>query len=174
LSYRASEVPRLVAHLKSLCDSGADIVPFPDAGDLTASWGADPWSVGYLVAKVREACPPGYIVPFVCQYTNNKLIMVRGNGNLFSYAVMALMCDIKYCRTRVRRIARNIRNMAAGFPAGSAFRAMAEGFASVLEGVTAHQVGAFDLVIAQLPLLATRAARAERELLRELANKYVA
>ena len=49
-----------------------------------STWGATPYDVSMLVLKVRENCDPGYIVPFVCRGTDMRLIMARGNGNLFT------------------------------------------------------------------------------------------
>ena len=84
------------------------------------------------------------------------------------------MTDIKYCRTRLRRISRNLHRLAAGFPAGSQFRPDTEGLCLVIEGVTAPTFGPLDIAIGRLPLLARRASAAERTLLTDQANKYLA
>jgi hypothetical protein len=174
-----AQAAALRSHLQTLCDNGAAIGAFPDVGDLISTWGATPNDTAKLVGLVREHCPAGYFVPYVCNHTNMRVIMAKGNGQNFTLGLLATMASIKYCRTRLKRIARNFRKMAAGFPNGSGFRAGVEAFCQQLEALTAPSPapglgGLLPMAMQSLPALATRAPRAERNLLTTQAAEYAA
>src|SRR4051812_18761528 len=103
-----------------------------------------------------------------------RLIMAKGNGHLFTYALLASMASISYCKTRLRNVARDFRRMSGGFPAGTAFRIDSENFANVLDAFTAPGYGPLSIAINQLPTLARRAAAHERRLLTDEAARYAA
>ena len=169
-----AQAAALRTHLQNLTDTGAAITAYPDAAELVNSWGATQYDVADLVAAVRKDCPPGYLVPFVCKWTNMRMIMAKGNGQWFTYALLATMASIRYCKTRLANIARDFRRMASGFPVGSVFRTDADNFAAVLEAFTAPGYGPLSIAITQLPGVARRAVAAERALLISEAARYAA
>lgn len=171
-----AQAPALRAHLQTLCQSGAAIAAFPDRADLITTWGAEPYDIAKLVALVRENCPQGYFVPFVCKHTNMKVIMARGNGHLFTSSLLASMASISYCRTRLKNVNRDLRNMAAGFPASSTFRTTVELWCTQMDALTAPAMGGMGgslaVAMSQLPLLARRSTMIERRELMAWAAEY--
>ena len=128
-----------------------------------------------LVFKVRENCDPGYIVPHVCRGTNMKLIMAKGDGNLFTYALAG--------RDDRHQVLPHTAAPDQSQPAQDGDRVPSrvrrahldtENFCLVLDHVTTPTYGPLDTAIGRLPLLARRANAAERALLVEQANKYLA
>lgn len=167
-----ANAPALRSHLQTLCDSGAAIGAFPDAGELITTWGASPGDIHVLVKKVRDYAPDGYFVPAVCQHTDMKVIMCRGNGHLFTYGLMATMSSISYCKNRLRNLSRNFRRVASGFPPGSAFRADVEAFCNTLDSITDPSYGPLSAALGRLPGLARAAGAAERKHLAAVAASY--
>jgi len=169
-----AQAAALRTHLQNLTTSGAAITAYPDAEELVLNWGATTYDVADLVRAVRQGCPPGYIIPFVCKWTDMRVIMAHGNGQWFTHALLATAASMSYCKTRLRNVARDFRNMAAGFPAGTPFRVSTENFCSVVEAFTAPGYGPLSIAITQLPMLARRASAAERALLTSEAARYAA
>jgi hypothetical protein len=157
-----------------LADTDAAIGAYPTIPDLIANWGATQYDAHDLVARVREHCPSGYLVPFVCVDTEGRVIMLKGTSNKFWRAVGGLLRDLRYCKSRQLRIARNARNVAPAYPAGSPYRITIEGLAQVVENLYHPTMGPLTLVIQQLPVLARRAAVHERNYINDLAVKVAA
>lgn len=168
-----AQASALRTHLQTLCDNGAGISAFPDAVDLKTTWGATDNDLARLVAMVREHCPKGYFVPYVCQHTNMKVVMVRGQGHLFSHGLLATMASIRYCRTRLSRLSRDLKRMAEGFPAGSQFQENVR-FVTTMMDSTSMTGGYLSQAVRGLPALARRAQTEERRALQAYAAEYAA
>lgn len=163
----------LRTHLQSLADSNSTIGTYPTANDLVVNWGATEWTIHILVRMVREGCPDGYIVPFVSSATEYRVLMVRHDGVLLHRAAESLIYDMRYCRTRLARIGRNVRTLQAGVRRGAMFTTLGY-IATALEAITVPVMGTLTVAILEVPKIIARANTIERAHLVEVARQATA